>query len=159
MKLRSLLLTLSLLLAAGCLSAAYLLAGYWQIIPILLLLALLWGFTCSRSRFWAASSLLIAFVILAAYGALNDLWLPLIILACTGALAAWDLLQFDPPAAGDALESQHLRALAGAIVAGLLLALFSASLNLHLSFGVIVILVLIAIGGIFYGIQAIIKPR
>ena len=159
MKLRSILLTLSLLLAAGCIGAAYLLTGYWQIIPVLLLLALLLGFTRSRSRFWPASSLLIAFVSLAVYGALNSISIPLIILACTGALAAWDLLQSDPPPTGDVLESHHLRALAGAIAAGLLLALLSTSLNLHYSFGVIVILVLIAIGGISYGLQSLLKHR
>jgi hypothetical protein len=166
MKFRSMILNSCLIVSTGCLGAGYIFAGYWQILPALLVILLFGIMAKKQLRFWSTSSFLLVYIILAAIGVVADLPVGLMILACTFALASWDLIQFEQSIAGNSmlqtrtlLEKHHLRSLALAASAGLLLAFLSLYVHLQLTFGVIVSLVLIAMGCLLYGMQYSVKKR
>lgn len=153
MRLASLLKKVCVVAAIACLGLAYIPPGYWLILPALLAMALFWV-TQRRSGVWTASSLLLIYVLLAVVGI--GLHLPVLLLAagCTAALAAWDLNNFEQSLAQDqALDKHHLRSLAIAASLGLILPLVSASISIRIPFAGIVLLVLVAIGGLTYGLR------
>ena len=150
--------------ATVCLSLAYLLSGYWLIILVFLAMTLFWKLLKNRSIFRTSSALLALFVVLAAIGVTVDLSTPLILIASTAALTNWDLTNFVHSVTDNQreemkqrLENFHLRSLAVASSAGLLLSLITSYANFELPFGVALLLVLIAIGGITYGLQPLAK--
>ena len=166
MKVHSILLNTCLILTTGCLGAGYLLAGYWPILPILPVVLLFWIFARKRPAFWPASSLLLAYVFLAAFGITAGVSSILMMAACTGALLCWDLMLFNqsivansPHRPNAALEKYHLQSLALAASAGLMLALLTSSINLRFPFVLIVFLVLMTMGCLLYGIQYILKKE
>jgi hypothetical protein len=166
MKVHSILLNACLILTTGCLGAGYLLAGYWPILPVLLVIFLFWTFASKRPEFWPASSLLLAYVFLAAIGITVDVSSILMMAACTGALLCWDLMLFNqsivansPPRANASLEKYHLQSLALAASAGLILALLSSTINLQFPFVLIVFLVLMTTGCLLYSMQYILKKN
>jgi hypothetical protein len=150
--------------SAVCLSLAYLLSGYWLIILVFLAMTLFWKLLKNWSIFRTSSALLALFVVVAAIGVTLDLSTPLILIAGTAALTSWDLTNFVESATDNQraetkrrLENFHLRSLAIASSAGLLLSLITSYANFELPFGVTLLLVLIAIGGITYGLQPLAK--
>ena len=158
----SIILIICLIISTGCLGAGYILAGYWQILAVFPLMALFWIYTKNRSAFWADSSFLLAYLVLAAIGIVDDQSLVLMIIACTTALVSWDLMQFNQsmvgcsiPDANAALEKYHLNSLALAASAGLILALSSIYINLQFPFGVTILLVSIAMGCLLYSMRYI----
>lgn len=158
----SIVLIICLIISTGCLGAGYILAGYWQILAVFPLMALFWIYTKNRSAFWADSSFLLAYLILAAIGIVDRLSLVLMIIACTTVLTSWDLMQFNHSKVGNslsntntALEKYHLNSLALAASAGLILALSSIYINLQFPFGVTILLVLIAMGCFLYSLRYI----
>ncbi|MFC1936041.1 hypothetical protein ACFLYP_00080 [Chloroflexota bacterium] len=166
MKIRSLILNICLIISTVCLSAGYLFAGYWQIVPASLVLIIFWILTKKRSVFWSSSSILVAYVILAAIGITANLSLVLMISASTTALASWDLIQFNQSLFGNPLrktnaplEKNHLCSLALAASVGMALALISSFINLSFSFGVMILLVLMAMGCLIYCMQYIMKKN
>ena len=166
MKVFSNLLIICLTITIGCLGVGYITAGYWLILPILIIILLFWIFMKNQPVFWTASSLLVVFIILAAVGMLADLPLLLMIIAGTAALVSWDLMQFNQRMVGNAasktntsFEKHHLNTLAFATFAGLTLALISSSISLQFPFWLIVVLVLMTIGCLIGGIQYIMKKK
>jgi hypothetical protein len=164
MKFRSTILNICLMISAGSLGTGYTLAGFWQILPLLLLI-LLFGML-EKKRFWSATGFLLVYVVLAAIGVVADLSVELMIIACTFALASWELIQFEQSLDGNSLletstplEKHHMRSLALAGSVGLLLAFTSIYIHLQLSFSMIIFLVLITIGCLTYGIRHIVKKR
>lgn len=164
MKFRSIILYLGLMISTGSLAAGYFLSGYWQILPVLFVM-LIFGIL-TKKRFWSASGLLLVHIVLAAIGVIAGLPAGLMILTCIAALVSWDLAQFEQSLVGNShletsisLEIQHMHALALTALTGLLLALMSAYIDLQLPFGVIVSLVLIAMGGLVYSMQYIVKKK
>ena len=164
MKVHSILLVTSLVISNGCLTAGYIIAGFWPIIPVLLAIFLFWLYVRRRSAFWSASILLLASVLLAAIGITIGLSLILMLVACSAALISWDLIQFNHRMvesslhAADALvEKYHIQSLAFAASAGLLLALIGSSINLNLPFAVIVLLALTTVGGLIFGLQSMMR--
>lgn len=150
--------------ATVCLSLAYLLYGYWLIILVFLAMTLFWKLLKNRSIFRTSSALLALFVVLAAIGVTLDLSTPLILIAVTAALTSWDLTNFVQSVTDNQreetkrrLEGFHLRSLAVASSAGLLLSLIASYASFELPFGVTLLLVLIAMGGITYGVQSLAK--
>jgi hypothetical protein len=153
-----------LMASVGTLGAGYLLAGYWWMIPLFFLLALFWGFTIKHPVLWISSSLLSTHVILAAIGIAAGFSQFFMIASCICALASWDLTMFDQRMDGNAarntnasLGKRHLQSLVWATAIGLILVLFGYHLNLQLPFGVIVLLVLIALGCLIYGFSFILR--
>lgn len=151
---------LCLVVANVCLGLAYILAGYWWIVPALLVLLGVWFHLKKRSAFWPGTGILFTIVSLSALGAILELSLPLLIAGCTASLAYWDLANFreslpvsQPPQQNDALERYHLGSLGMAIAAGLISILIGSSLSLHFSFIVIAVLVLTIAGGLAYAYQ------
>ena len=136
MKTHMIVLNFCLVITIGCLGIAYILGGYWLIVPVLLAMAILWMATKGRSEFWSASSLLLIYVLLAVIGLTLNLSIYLMVLGSTTALACWDLIHFrqsiadNPPLEADAqLESYRLQSLGTAVLAGLLLAFISSFVN------------------------------
>lgn len=159
MKKRSILLTVSLLMTIGILSAGYLIPGYWQILPVLLVVVLFRWFTRELPGIGPPSSVLIIFVTLAAIGIVSNLSLFLMLAAGTAALVTWDLMLFDrwpflksEPESASLLERKHLQSLALAASIGLFLAWVSSYLNLHFPFIIVAVLSLLVIAGFVYGI-------
>jgi hypothetical protein len=166
MKTRSLLFNLSLIISIGCFTAGYFLAGYWLILPLLIVLAAAWIFAYQRPTFWLSAVSLVGAVILAAVGIVLDLSPVLMVIACTMALVSWELIHFKhnttkntPAAHRSDLEKHHLRSLVSAASAGLTLALLTMLVNLQLPFGIVALLVLIAMGSLVYGMQLITKKK
>ena len=148
------------LIAVASLSLAYILAGYWFIIPASLAMALFWVTVKGWSVFRSSSVLLTIFVVLAAIAVIVDALIPLILIACTTALASWDLTNFAQSLSDDRrlevslpVEKNHLRSLSIAASIGLTLALITSYVSFKLPFIVTLVLVLIAIGCLTYGLQ------
>jgi hypothetical protein len=166
MKTHSLLLNLSLLVSTGCFAAGYLFAGYWVAVPALIVLVSVGVFANQRPAFWMAAVALVGSVILAAVGIALDVSPVLMVIASTSALVSWELFHFKhgttrsaPPQSSSTLENYHLRSLAAAASAGLIFALLTMLVNLQLPFGIVALLVLIAIGGLVYSMQYITKKK
>lgn len=147
-----------------CLSLAYILSGYWLIILVFLAMTLFWMLLKNGSIFRTSSALLALFVVLAAIGVTLDLSTPLILIAVTAALTSWDLTNFVQSVTDNQreetkrrLEGFHLRSLAVASSAGLLVSLIASYASFELPFGVMLLLGLIAIGGLTYGLQPLAK--
>jgi hypothetical protein len=166
MKIHSIILNVCVVTSAGCLGAGYILGGYWLIMPIFLAMAIFWLIIKRRSLFWSASSLLLIDVALAIIGVTLNLSIYLMVVGCTAALACWDLTHFrytiieNPPLATDArLERFRLQSLAIAVFMGMSLAFIGAFIKLQFSFGVMVFLVLVAVGCLTYGVQYLVRNR
>jgi hypothetical protein len=166
MKTHSHLLNLSLIISTGCFAAGYLLAGYWLVVPALVLLIASWVLSSRRPAFWLAAVSLVSSLILAAVGVALDISLVLIVIATTMALVSWELVQFKhsstrkaPAQPNTAFEKHHLRSLLLAASAGLILALLTTFINLQLPFGVVAILVLAAVGSLVFSMQSIMKKK
>ena len=160
MKTHSVLLVISLILAVSCLGADYLIFGYWQILPALLVIVIFWIFTRKLPGLWLASSVLLAIVLLCAIGIIVQLQLMPMLVACTAALVTWDLTLFardrgtnQRSASIPMFERKHLQSLALAASAGLLLGWFGSYLNFRLPFILIVLFALLAVIGLVYGIK------
>jgi len=166
MRIRSIALTISLIISTGSLGAGYILAGYWQILPVFFLLALMWILSKKQPVFWPASGFLFVYVILSAIGVIINLSLGLMIVGCIAALASWDLVQFNRSMAETSLastdpllEKYHLSSLVVASALGLVLALVGSSISLRLPFVVILALVLIGMGCLLYGTKTLMKRK
>ena len=159
MKLHSILLILCLTISTGSLGAAYFAAGYWQILFVFPLFAMLWFWVKKISLFWSAALYLMGYVLLAATGIIIDLSLLLMLIAGTTTLASWELMQFTPqltkdgrPQMNDLLEAYHLKALGLVILSGLILTLFGTALSLEIPFSITILLVIIVFGGLLFGL-------
>ncbi len=149
-----------------CLGFPYILAEEWLIMPFFLAVLGLWVIMQKRSVFWSASFLLSVLVFFAAIGMLANLSTPLMVIACTAALAWWDLADFaqsivvgQPPESTRLLEKDHLQSLALAGTAGLVLALATSYFNLQISFLGTVLLVLFTVGCLMYAMQSLVKKN
>jgi hypothetical protein len=155
-----LLLSAALLVSAGSITSGYLVVGYWMVLPALLGMGLLYLLARRGSVFRAASVLLLGAIVLSAIGIMARLALSLMLVGCTSALAAWDLMLFQQKMRdiedreGRArLEQYHIRSLAIALAAGCVLSLAAGSITLNLPFAVVLLLCTLAIGGLFLGIH------
>ena len=119
-----------------------------------------------HSPFWSTTGLLLIDVALAVVGVTLNLSIYLMVVGCTAALACWDLTHFrhtmidDPPLGADVrLERFRLQSLAVAVFMGMSLAFIGAFIKLQFSFGVMVFLVLVAVGCLTYGVQYFVRNR
>ena len=157
-------LILSVLVSTACLGVGYLLAGHWFALPAMLLAWLLWLAFRNRSPFWAASGVFAAYLALAAAGILLELSLFLMVSVGIASLISWDLLTFTgspghapAKAASSLLETRHLHSLGMAVSGGILASLGAALLDFQISFGLVAVLALLAVGGFVFGVQNILK--
>jgi hypothetical protein len=148
-----------LLASTLCLAAAYMLVGYWEILLGILAVALFWTVARKWSPFWPASSLLAIYLMLATAGVVLKAPVLLMVTGCVFALACWDLTDFAESLVGNAslsaralMEKRHLQSLAITVGISLFLATLSIWFDLHLPFGVIVVLVLLVTGFLLYGV-------
>lgn len=157
---------ISLLTSITCLSLPYILAGDWSILLFLLAMVVFWTFMRKRSVFWSASIVLLSSVLLAVAGMLANLSTPLIVIACTAALAWWDLANFgesitigQPQETRASLEKHHLYSLALAVFSGLILTVVSSRLDLRIPFIGAVLLALFTIGCFTYAVRSLAKKN
>jgi hypothetical protein len=142
------------------LGIGFILKGHWPVLFVLLMMVLFWIIMKKRPVFWFPSTLLFAYVFLAAFGVNAKLSMPLIVVGCTTALASWESTCFDQSRDGGpllksrvSLEKYHLQSLVAMVGASLLLAAISLSINLHFSFGITVLLALLTMGCLTFGMQ------
>jgi 4-hydroxybenzoate polyprenyltransferase len=165
MKILSITNDICLMIAAACLATGYILGRHWLIVPAFLIMVLFWMITKKRSVFWSASCLLLVYVFLAAIGVIANLSLSLMVVGCTTALVSWDLAHFNHGEgnplfeAKGSLEKHHMQSLSVMYGASLLLALIASFINLQISFGILVFLVLMAMGCLTYSMQFIMKKN
>jgi hypothetical protein len=133
----------------------YLLAGYWWILPVLLVMILFWGFTKDHEKFCPAPGLLFAYILLAAIGLLLGFRAVFMIITCATALAGWDLSHFERSIVGNAVRKEiglvvkhHMQSLILAVSSGMTLALITALIHLRFPFWGMLVLILTAIGGL-----------
>ncbi len=155
---------LCLAVSIGCLLVGYGLGGYWLILAMLIAMLLFWFLTKNLSAAWPASTLFLSYVFLAVIGVTLKLSVYLMVLGCVSALVYWDLMNFrldhliTSQSTPDAsLEKHHWQSLGIAVLIGLFAMLVGANLNVQLSFGVIVLLVLIVMIGLTYGLHYVAK--
>jgi len=142
--------------------AGYAPVAFWLIMAVLLVMIFFWRVTKGRSAFWSASALLLVYIFLAILGVTVGLSLTLMVVGCIAALACWDLTHFDQAVAGGTppgitvqLEKDRLRSLLVVSGASLLLVIISGYINLKFPFGVMVLLVLTAVGSLLYVVRLI----
>lgn len=94
----------------------------------------------------------LAFVALAVIASLSDIPVPIILLALSADLAAWDVARFRARLTGQVepdiltiMEERHLRVLAVTICAGFLVALLPVFVHLSLPFVTVCLLLLLAL--------------
>lgn len=155
-----------LLTSITCLSFPYLLAGHWPIMLIFLVMAAFWRSIKKMSVFWSSSILLLVFVLIAVTGVMAEYSTLLMVVACTAALAWWDLANFEqsivvsqPLETLFLLERHHLQSLAMAVSGGLILAFIGSFLNLQISFIGTVLLVSLAIGCLTHALLSLEKKN
>jgi hypothetical protein len=165
MKLHSAIANACLLISIVCLALGYTLAGYWPILFAIAAMLLLWSARKKEATFWAASSLLAVYVLLAMMGIILKAQLPLMVTGCVSALVWWDLSDFRESLAGEdsartaaTLEKQRLQLLALTSAISLGLAAMGPWLRMQLPFGVIVLLVMVATGCILYSVHRLRHP-
>jgi hypothetical protein len=164
MKLHSVIGTACTALSVICLGLAYMREGRWWILAVLAAMSIFWLAMKRWSLFGSASALLLIYLAAAATGVLTNLPVPLLVTGCTFALVSWDLALFsekmetNPSSPLAALmERAHLRSLAGACGGGLLLALLSTAIHVDLPFIIVLLLVLLAVGGVVFGLRTLQK--
>ena len=165
MKAHSAIASACLLVSIVCLALGYTLAGYWPILFAIAAMLLLWSARKKEATFWAASSLLAVYVLLAMMGVLLKAQLPVMVMGCVSALAWWDLSDFSQSLDGEALpgttgtlEKRRLQLLALSSAISLGLATIGIWFRMRLPFGVIVLLVMLAAGCILYSVHRLRHP-
>jgi hypothetical protein len=165
MKIHSIIRNVCLVTAAGCLSAAYIVSGYQLIVPTFVAMFIIWIVTKRRWPFWSASSLLLIYVALAIIGVLLKLSIYLMVVGCIASLVWWDLIHFQQSIADNSsreaevrLETSRVQSLTTVVCIGLFLTFSSSYINLQFSFGAMVFLVLMAMGGLTY-VQYFVRGR
>jgi hypothetical protein len=144
-----------LVISAICLLLGYLPAGGLQVLAALTVMAV-FGFFTRRSTYqWPTFAILTAYLLIAAGGLLAGLSPYLLIIGSVAALCAWDLALFDQSLVGDqhqilasVLEKKHLQSLGLVALLGLILVIAGLQIRLTLPFGVIVLIVLLALFGL-----------
>ncbi len=146
MPLHEILFLACLFTSTGCLALGFAQAGRWSLVPAVILPAVLLWLARKLAVPWLPSVSLLLFVLLAAAGLVTGASPLGMILASTLALAGWDLAFFshtveaDQSSGAQLLERRHLRALALALVPGLLVAVLGRLVSLPASFALLVLL-------------------
>ena len=146
--------------STGCLLLGYALAGNWPVALVLAAVALFWILMSKKSAFWASSGALVAYLGLCVVGILLNCPLPPLVLGSLSTLTWWDLTDSgqgfcsEPPGKFRRLLEKHrLQSLALMIGISLMLEAAGLWLSLQLPFGVILLLVILAMIGILYTVH------
>jgi hypothetical protein len=136
----------------ACLSVGYAQAGQWLALVAVILPLLAWLFSARWPYRWLPLAGLVLSVSLSGAGLFLGAAPVLMILSATLALAGWDLMLWEndlpadlPAALLSRLAYSHYRALALAVGLGLLAALAGRFLHLQLPFGILIVLILLAL--------------
>jgi hypothetical protein len=157
---------ISALLSATCLMIGFGLARYWEIVYIIPVIIVYWYFARKTSLEVVLSILLVAYIFLAVLGLLIRLSPYLMMIGCYLALISWESALFFAEVGGGSglfhqksqpLETLHLKDLIIVTSIGLLLGLMGLNFHLHLPFGVVAILALMAIYGFYRGLRFLMK--
>ena len=138
-----------------CLAVGYTIAGQWIALPGVLLALTAWLLAYKWRSGWLAGMALVLSVCLAAAGLFAPLSPVLMILSATLALAGWDRVFLDQRLMDnpsdrtvDLLEKRHYQSLALVLAVGLPLALAGRMFRIHIGFGWMIFLVILALIGL-----------
>jgi hypothetical protein len=157
---------ISALLSATCLMIGFGLARYWEIVFIIPAIIVYWYFARKTSLEVVLSILLVAYIFLAVLGLLIQLSPYLMMIGCSLALVSWESALFSIKVSDGSglfrqnyqpLETLHMRDLIIVTSIGLLLGLMGVNFHLHLPFGVVAILALLAIYGFYRGLRFLMR--
>jgi drug/metabolite transporter (DMT)-like permease len=142
----------SILLASGLIALAYAMNQYYLLAVLPLILGVLWLLDHRLRWQHLASLVLVIFSMFCVLGYWLQLSMPVLVLALSAALAAWDLdhffrrIQAQPPVrAFDRMHNYHIKQLAFVIGIGIALAQAILLIQITLNFWVIFVLSLIVI--------------
>lgn len=138
-------------LTAAFFSTVYVVSGEYILAIAAAGLGAMW-FTADVKFASQGTLFFLAFVALAVIASLSDVPVPLILLALSADLAAWDVARFRARLTGQVepdilaiMEERHLRVLAVTICAGFLVALLPVFVHLSLPFVIVCLLLLLAL--------------
>jgi drug/metabolite transporter (DMT)-like permease len=142
----------SILLASGLIALAYAMNEYYLLAVLPLILGVLWLLDHRLRWQHLASLVLVIFSMFCVLGYWLQLSMPVLVLAISAAVAAWDLdhfsrrIQAQPPVrAFDRMQKYHIKQLAFVIGIGIALAQAILLIQITLNFWVIFVLTLIVI--------------
>jgi hypothetical protein len=148
-------LTISIVLAASALTVAYGLGGLWIPAAVVLVVGALWVLGERAGWSWISWPMVVLFAGAAAVGALLSLNHILLLIGLIAALSAWDLdhlaRQLDRVDAVEhesAMKRRHLLRLLAVDGLGLLFAVVALLVEIRLSFGLALVLGLVALLGL-----------
>ena len=148
-----------------CLVAGYGLSGRWEGLLIVLGIAISWLLLSKRYVQWLPSFLLLVYIAAAAAGLLAGLAPILMIAGVTTALGSWETQQFHQNLKGDRqhelarlLQKRHDTWSGLAVFLGLLLPGAGLYLHFHFSFGILALITLVAIVGLYRTFHILKKP-
>jgi hypothetical protein len=142
--------------STACLGLGFGLVGAWGGgLLAVIASSLSWLAAYSRRFGWTDTTALIAAVILGAAGVVMGALPALLVCGVSFALASWDMALFDRALksssylqANSSIERKHYASLGQALVFGLLVAFLGPMIQLQISLGVMVVLVLLALVGL-----------
>ena len=151
---------ISLITSTACLSFGYLRAGEWLVIPAMVLAWIVWFAFNKRAEFWSVSIGFVLYVLIAAFGIFTHLSVLLMVSGGFSALVAWDLLLFkrsmtftDATQTNNRLETNHFKSLSLAVLVGILATLSASLISFQLSFGAVIVFVILATGCLIVGVR------
>jgi hypothetical protein len=152
--------TISIVLAASALIAGYGLGALWLPAAAVLVMGVLWILGQRAGWSWFAWLMVVLFTGAAAIGTLLDLNRILLTVGLIASVSAWDLDAFarqlrrvDAVEKELALKRRHLRRLLVVDSLGLLIAVLALAVQIKLSFGLALVLGLVALVGLSRAIR------
>lgn len=138
-------------LTAAFFSTVYAVSGEYMLAILAAVLGVMW--LAADVKIASQGTLFfLTFVMLAVVASLNDIPVPLILLALSADLAAWDVARFRARLTGQVepdilaiMEGRHLRILMITICAGFLVALLPTFVHLSLPFVIVCLLLLLTL--------------
>jgi hypothetical protein len=133
--------TASVVLSTASLSLAYASGEYAVLAAVVIVTGMLWLLDHKQRWNHLASVVLVIFTLLCVFGYWVGLYLPLLVLSLTAALAAWDLDHFSRRVLNspqvknlDRMEKQHIQSLLMVCGAGLFIAEATLLVQIRLNF-------------------------
>lgn len=157
-------LTISGCISIICLSAGYIIHRDWLHLSVFLLMAIIWFVGKKYSQFWSTTSILAAYVILAAIGIQSGFSTPLIIFGCVAALVSWETINFigshnntSHHTQNRNFENRHLRSLGAVVLLGITVPTAASFIQLKLNFGMVVSFIILGAGSFIFAAHNFLK--
>lgn len=155
---------ISLTVCMACLVLGYMQQGYWFIIPVVVGILITWIVARKMIRSWLLTTIFCVCILFAVLGLIMDLSGLLMFIVTISSLVSWDLTLFRGEITENQashqtkiMEKQHISMLVIMGVSSLALFIVYKYNKIQMSFGLILVLALIAISSLAIGIKRINK--